>query len=159
MLPPVRPPDFPALFPVGFHELTIETLEQVCVDLFPLSTSRKPIMDGLRQFVGNLAAAGVVGNLWIDGSFLTDKIDPEDVDVILLCDGPLYDRGPSAYQTAVDWVIDNQKATFKCDSYALFQYPPGHALHTDGVWWHAYWLRQWGFSRESDPKGIVVITL
>ena len=59
----------------------------------------------------------------------------------------------------VDWVIANQKHTPLCDSYVLMEYPGGHALHTEGEWWYSYWHRQWGFSREDDPKGIVVIDL
>jgi hypothetical protein len=115
-------------------------------------------MDGLRQFVATIAPAAPA-MLWIDGGFLTEKIDPKDVDVVMLCDGPRYDAGPSSYQVAIDWVIANQKATLKCDSYALFEYPAAHVLHTEGAWWRAYWHVKWGFSREEDPKGIVVITL
>jgi hypothetical protein len=35
-------------------------------------------MDGLKQFVERLIAASVPGEVWADGSFLTQKIDPED---------------------------------------------------------------------------------
>jgi len=71
MPPLVRSPDFPALFPLGFHDLTLDGLEQVCVDLFPLSVSRRPIMDGFREFVRTLTDSGYSGELWVDGSFLT----------------------------------------------------------------------------------------
>jgi len=35
-MPSAAPPDFPCLFPLGFHHLTMENVEQVCVDLFGL---------------------------------------------------------------------------------------------------------------------------
>jgi hypothetical protein len=157
---PAYPPDFPCLFPLGFHRLSMDDVEQVCVDLFPLSSSRRPIMDGLAQFVQRVNAAKVAGEMWTDGSFLTEKIDPSDVDIIVRIDGDaVYDNGTVEQRDAIDWVVANQKATLKCDSYVLMEYPVGHPLHTEGQWWHAYWYKLWGFSREDDPKGIIVISL
>lgn len=157
---PPRPPDFPCLFPLGFHHLWIADVERVCVEFFPLSTTRGLIMDGLTQFVQRLVDAKITGEIWVDGSFLTDKIDPKDVDIVVRIDGDaIYDSGTSEQRDAIDWVIDNQKATLRCDSYVLMEYPVGHPLYDDGKWWHSYWHRQWGFSRDDDPKGIVVISL
>lgn len=157
---PLILPDFPPLIPVlGFHHLSLGDIEQVCVDPFPLSTSRPAIMSGLRTFVQRLEEDGVKGKLWIDGSFLTEKIDPKDVDILLLYDGVAYNTGAVAAHDRVDWVIANQKDTLKCDSYILMQYPTGHPLHTEGEWWYAYWHHKWGFSREDDPKAIVVLEL
>jgi hypothetical protein len=90
---------------------------------------------------------------------LTEKINPKDVDVILKVDAAVYNSGTQEQHDAIDWVIANQKPTLKCDSYALIQYPLGDALHAEGLWWYSYWHRQWGFSREDDPKGIIVLSL
>jgi hypothetical protein len=117
-------------------------------------------MDGLMQFVQRLVDAKIPGEIWVDGSFLTDKIDPKDVDVIVRIDGnAVYDNGTSEQRDAIDWVIANQKASLRCDSYVLMEYPAAHPLHEEGKWWYSYWHRQWGFSRDDDPKGIVVISL
>jgi len=85
-------------------------------------------------------------------------LDPKDIDVVLRCDGVRYNSGAPEYRKMVDWVIANQKATLKCDSYVFFEYPDGAPLHDEGEWWRAYWHVKWGFSREEDPKGIVVIS-
>src|SRR4051794_12451076 len=99
---------FPCLFPLGFHHLTLMEVETVCVDLFPLSQSRRGLMDGLTQFSDTLVAAGVACDLWLDGSFLTEKIDPKDVDVVVRCSHAIYDAGTPAQRQALDWVNDNQ---------------------------------------------------
>jgi uncharacterized protein DUF6932 len=157
---PVSPPDFPCMFPVGFHRLSVADVEQVCVDLFPISNTRRPIMDGLAQFLQRVLDAKILGEMWTNGSFLTEKIDPSDVDIIVRIDADaIYDHGTAEQRDAIDWVIANQKATLKCDSYVLMEYPAGHPLHVEGQWWYSWWHRQWGFSREDDPKGIVVISL
>lgn len=149
-------PDFPPLFSLGFHYLSIDGLEDQCVNQFPLSASRKIIMEGFRQFVARLSACEVAGEIWVDGSFTTAKIDPKDIDVVVRCDGVRY-NADEQYREVIDWVIKNQKKELKCDSYALLEYPEGHDLHEEGDWWHAYWKVKWGFSREEDPKGIVVV--
>ena len=110
-MPPVAPPDLPSLLPLGFHHLTMGNVEQGCVDLFPLSTIRATIFGGLVTFVQTLEAANVPGELWIDGSFLTDKINPKDVDVLLRVDGAVYNSGTQEQRDAIDWVIANQKLT------------------------------------------------
>lgn len=109
--------------------------------------------------VKTLEMAGVPGELWLDGSFLTERINPKDVDVVLKVDAPVYNIGTQEQREAIDWVIANQKPTLKCDSYVLMQYPPGDPLYDEGRWWYSYWHTKWGFSREDDPKGIVVLTL
>jgi hypothetical protein len=157
---PASPPDFPCLFPLGFHQLSMDDVEQVCVDLFPLSNTRRPIMDGLSQFAKRVLDAKVPGEMWANGSFLTEKIDPKDVDIIVRVDGDaVYNNGTPDQRDVIDWIIANQKATLKCDSYVLMEYPVGHPLHTEGQWWYSYWHKQWGFSRDDDPKGIIVISL
>ncbi|OAI24904.1 hypothetical protein A1351_02680 [Methylosinus sp. R-45379] len=153
-----RQPDFPPLFELGFHHLSMEAIEDKCVNQFPLSSTRKLIMEGFRRFVERLADCGVDGEIWVDGSFTTEKIDPKDIDVVVRCDGTRY-NADERYREIVNWVIENQKAELKCDSYALLEYPEGHELHEEGGWWHAYWKVKWGFSREEDPKGIVVVKL
>jgi hypothetical protein len=158
-MPPIAPPDLPSLFPIGFHYLTVENVEQVCVDQFPLSTIRQTIFGGLMTFVQTLEAARIVGELWVDGSYLTEKINPKDIDLVLRVDGALYNSGTVEQRQAIDWVIADQKMMLKCDSYAFFEYPPGDPLHDEGRWWYSYWHRQWGFSREDDFKGIVVLSL
>lgn len=136
----------------------MEQLEEKCVNPFPLSSSRKPIIEGFKTFIERLKDAKFVGEIWVDGSFTTKKIDPKDIDVVVRCDGVRYNTDEQ-YREVVDWVIENQKKTLKCDSYAMLEYPVGHDLHEEGDWWHAYWKVKWGFSREEDPKGIVVVKL
>jgi hypothetical protein len=118
-------------------------------------------MVGIETVATRLVAAKIIGKLWIDGSFLTDKINPNDTDVVLEVDASsMYDNGSSEQKDAIDWIIGNLKNTpLKCDSYPLFTYPVPHVLFQEGEWWRSYWTRQFGFSRETDPKGIVIISI
>jgi hypothetical protein len=116
-------------------------------------------MDGLEIVARTFAWAGVVGELWIDGSFATEKENPRDADVLLHVDASLYDHGSPGVRAAVDWAISNLKALHHCDSYVWLEYPQGHALYWTSEWDRAYWIKQFGFSRVDDYKGIIVLPL
>jgi hypothetical protein len=152
--------EYPPLYPAGFHPMNVATLRQKCVDGFPLSNTRATIMNGLEQVVQELESFEVAGEIWIDGSFMTQKIDPEDVDVLLRVDSALYDGGSPELRKAIDDFDSAQlKHRYHCDSYVWREYPVGHSLHNESEWDRAYWIRQFGFSRGDDYKGIVTIEI
>jgi hypothetical protein len=151
--------EFPPIFPLGFHRLRLADVENSCVTNFPLSTSRRHIMAGLRTLAERLINDAIEGELWINGSFTTKKIDPKDVDVVLHSPAQVYNNGSPEYRDTVDWINSNLKAALMCDSYVLFHYPANDPLYEEGKWWYSYWHVKWGFSRGEDPKGIVLIDL
>ena len=61
--------------PPGIHTATLEEVEAV----FAKTPRRRTLFDGLRRAVQNLKAAGV-RRVFIDGSFVTTKANPNDVD-------------------------------------------------------------------------------
>lgn len=159
---PSSKPEFPPLLPVGFHPMSLDDLRQLCVDGFPLSGTRAAIMDGLEQVVGILRADQLAGELWIDGSFLTEKINPQDVDLALKLDDSFLAQCSQGQLDRINWFNDSPdlEGTYFCDSYVFAVYPEGHALHGQGDWMNAYWIRQYGFNRDDTQyKGIARIDL
>lgn len=152
-------PEFPPLLPVGFHPTTVAGLRSQCVTPFTLSTTRPLIMSGLEIVHSELVDATVQGELWVDGSFLTEGIDPRDVDLVLKADGDFYDNAAPAQRSRMDWFGSNLRATHFCHSFLLLEYPEGHSFYSVGEWMRAYWIRQFGFSRAGRHKGISVVTL
>ena len=75
--------DFPALFPYGEHTLTMADLRTRCVAPFPKSGRRDALMLALEALVDSLAALGIPGEIWVNGSFCTKKEDPGDIDMVL----------------------------------------------------------------------------
>ncbi len=53
-------------------------MEEVTANL-AWTAARRRLLEGLNRALQNLAAAGV-RRVWIDGSFVTDRDEPEDVD-------------------------------------------------------------------------------
>jgi hypothetical protein len=149
--------EYSPLLPVGFHQMTIEALRDLCVKKFPSSKSRPTIMDYLEGIINSLAHLNVVADVWVNGSFLTEKIEPADSDIVVCIQHHVYENGTPAQQNMINWINTNLKAALLCDSYILVEYPQGHPLHTEGEWMRAYWIRQFGFSRGVQFKGMALI--
>ena len=61
--------------PPGMHTVTLEEVEAV----FVTTPRRRHLFEGLRRAIQNLHIAGV-RRIFIDGSFVTTKADPNDID-------------------------------------------------------------------------------
>lgn len=139
--------------------MTTAEARQQCVAAFPLSNTRADIMAGLESVIHRLDSVLLAGELWLDGSFLTSKINPNDVDILLRVQAHLYDNGTPQQRATIDWLRGNLKDSHRCDSYVLMEYPGDHGQFATGEWMRAYWTRQYGFSRTNEMKGIAVILL
>ena len=149
---------YPPLLPEGLHQKTLDEVQILCVNAFPCSTSRARLLAGLWTLVNILATDGICGELWVGGSFLTQKLNPRDVDVVLkLAD--VTARSPTRAQAAtLGWVSARndvakakKRTLYGIDTY-LFR--EQHVPNRRG-----YWLRRFGRDRRNHPKGIVVLQL
>lgn len=116
-------------------------------------------MNGLESIVAELQRATVEGDLWINGSFLTEKVNPGDSDVALRVQADFFDNGTPEQRGAILWLRQDLKPTHHCDSYVFFEWPNSHVLYWEGEYMRSYWLRQYGFSRGQDFKGIAFVSL
>jgi hypothetical protein len=122
-------PEFPPLLPLGLHPMSVAEIRGMCVGAFPLSNTRDEIMRGLETLVGALAGVQVPTEVWVDGSFLTQKVNPEDVDVVLCMQGEAYDNGTQEQRNMVDVVRKvDLKPPLHCHSFVFFEYPESHPL-------------------------------
>lgn len=151
--------EHPPILPIGRHVMVLEQLREMCVDKFPGSTTRTQIMGGLESIVSQLKSVGIIAEVWVDGSFLTAKRDPKDTDIVLRIPASVYDDGTEEQRRALDWVNSNLKNDLLCDSYLFYVYPADDERAVLNDYNHAYWIRQFGFSRGYELKGIAVIQL
>src|SRR5579862_7097575 len=104
--------------------MSLEEVEDLCVTRFALSTTRGIIMTGLRQVVKRITDSGISCDVWLNGSFLTEKIDPADVDLVALVPAQFYDAGTSDQRATLEWLTSNDpKKLHRCDSHAEPMYP------------------------------------
>ena len=68
------------VLPPGIHEMDWESF----YDFFSFSPKRKRLLDGLKKVVDILQETGC-SNIYIDGSFVTEKLEPGDWDACFDC--------------------------------------------------------------------------
>jgi hypothetical protein len=116
-------------------------------------------MAGLAEVVERLSAYQVAGELWVDGSFLTEKINPGDVDIVLRVPSSYTDDGTIKQRRIVDWIDGNLREHNLCDSYVFYEFPDADPNYLLGEEMRDYWSKWFGHSRDRTPKGIAVIEL
>jgi hypothetical protein len=117
-------------------------------------------MKSLWTLAACLAQRNVGKELWIDGSFLTEKIDPKDADLILVLPED-FDNAASAEQLGICnwWDGPEPKRMFRCDTYSLPRIPLGDPAYLLYLRQELYWKKTFGTSRDGDAKGIGRILL
>jgi hypothetical protein len=144
--------------------MTLDQVKALCVSGFSGSARREVIFAGMAAFLKELSTAGVLGRVWIDGSFVTKKLEPGDCDLVVSIDGvQVLDSGNPVLAEFLRRHFDTERARVKavhhCDVYCFPDFPLGHPLHSVTTDRSAYWQKQFGFDRSSRPKGMAVVTL
>lgn len=117
-------------------------------------------MERLELLLAELSKPAFPGSVWVDGSFATHKIDPDDVDILIHVDSTDYDGNP-ACKAAVDWASDPDRyASHSCDAYKWIEYKKGHPLYSVSEDDRLYWTGWFGGHRSNRiAKGILVVNL
>ena len=115
----------------------------------------KDLTSVLRSAVGHVAAC------WIAGSFVSDKVDPADIDCVYVIDSQLINAALANTQVAQFLTLvagSRLKAQgIRVDSYILpWDPPPGVRVtsptESEYVWRRGYWDDLWGRQRDADPR-------
>jgi len=109
--------------------------------------------------LNELARVQIACEVWVDGSFLTQKIDPDDVDFIVDVPIAVFNTISAAQQTLLDqYVAMAFRASDDLHSFVIFNAPAGHPMEPMAIQLHQQWQRDFGFSYVGRvPKGIAVI--
>jgi hypothetical protein len=152
------------LLPVGRHTATEAEIEAALVTPFAGSATRRPIFDLWQQHRLALKDFLTVLSQWVDGSFVTNVLDPHDIDVVTFFDGPAFDILPLHQQIVVGTLLANKytQAVWACDAYPVPMYPPGHPAHPLAAAAQAYWDTLFGHTKvpppaPGDPKGYLEV--
>lgn len=141
--------------------MNLVELRDLCVVGFPLSTTRSQILEGVEFLCEELTNAEIRCEIWVNGSLLTEKIDPQDSDTVVCVEHTYLEQGTDEQKELLKYLLDKRdelKRDHLVDCYVHFEYPKGHDQETVSEWMRAYWIKQFGFSRGENLKGIARIT-
>jgi hypothetical protein len=146
--------------PSGIHKPTTLEFMSRFVENFDTSKTRKDIFDGYKSYCGDLLQFDIATTQWVDGSFTTSKIDPNDIDIVTHLDAikitskQMVDKIGKLFQNR-----NHLKSKYKCDAYAIPIYPPNHLLYNETVKWLDYWRNCFGKDRNKKTKGLIEFEL
>jgi hypothetical protein len=127
------------LMPYEKIEIDLATLQHYFVDAFPNSIKRKTLFDNYLRYVEHFSKE-ITPNFtqWINGSFVTQKEEPNDIDFVTFIDDDIYHFFEEAK------VLDNFQSfsneSEKLDAFILDIYPKENELYIS----HSLkYLNQW----------------
>jgi hypothetical protein len=156
-------PDFDSdgYLPEGFHPATQAEIKSRFVDAVAGSPTRRAIYDGWADMRTAVTEIVQITSQWLDGSFVTNKHDPRDADVITFLEGAEVDALPTYKKRVLKSIFAEtaSKTAWRCDSYVVVNYPVGHDAHSANERTAAFYGGLFASVRNSSrKKGILVVT-
>jgi len=138
----------------GIHGMTVDEVAELFVDGTGDHDARRRIFRRWVRHSESLRSLLPVERQWVDGSFVTDKAVPGDIDVVSFVNGPALDALLPATRALVEALVSGPltKATWGVDSYLVPVYPPGHPAAVVTRRGLAAWEKQWSGVRGSTTK-------
>ncbi len=140
--------EYPSLLEAGFHNMTLDDLHTLFVAPFEESEWRQILCDKLCHFINKLKESGIHCEIWIDGSFTTEKPQPNDIDMAIFYNEEEVNTLPPERQEILAYLFEDPiiiRQHFSCDAYFLPNNDPRL---------RSYWRGWFGFSRHEKPTGI-----
>ena len=153
-IPAFEPSGF---LPAGRHPASPAEVHASLVAPFPSSAHRPAIHAWWNRHLASLRWLAHVTRQWIGGSFVSEKLEPADIDVCTFMDGPSVDALPPEQQDIISFMTSGKVAQgfWHCDSYPVLEYPPAHPNHAAFLAAVTYWHQWWGQTRP-DSSGVQI---
>lgn len=150
------------LQPYATIELEWNEFWQEFVDKFDSDSSRFVIFEQLSQYLNDfidLTQTDFV--LWIDGSFTTTKLNPADVDFVILLDSSVHEENSKILE---EKFLGQSLTNSLLDCYIVKVYPQNHPKHVITELDKLYWQNWFGRTRTNRqnrhfPKGFIELKI
>ncbi len=142
--------EYEGLLKPGLTDMSISEMRKLFVEEFDNNKKRSLLLDNFKGILDELSLFGIKFEVWVDGSFVTKKEEPSDIDICILLE-----------ENEVDNMMDFEKIQLKklsqereeiklrkmCDIYFC----------VNDFRNRKKWLGTFGFDRNDNPKGIARI--
>lgn len=161
--------------------MTLDDIKEHLVDNFPYSTTRSSRFQCFLRFINELTTnVKSCTRLLINGSFVTKKVNPYDVDFIIVIDSTKLTRIEDNYLNSLISIknqlraeYDNYKEMYQnglipkerlyrlglfnygCDFFRLNKLDNNHPLYQNYLDDKNYWIDWWSHDRYNNPKGFL----
>ena len=145
------------LSPYEIIDIDLKKFKERLVDNFSKSNTRMPIYIGYLQYCKDFCKdVASDGYQWVDGSFVTNKENPGDIDLVNFIKEEFIKTN---YGRLQKYLGDYSKQKYKVHGFYMPIVPIEHKLYAI-IQEHVNDCQKWfGFDREKKPKGILKIKL
>lgn len=139
--------EYAPLHEAGFKDIPYIELNNHFVEPFENKSRREYLMNRFGALIDKFKEIGISAEIWIDGSFTTEKPEPGDIDIVIFVDEREVNNLSQDKQKILSDLNNRaiSKIRYQCD---VFMFPK-----QDGNL-RSYWRGWFGFYREEQPKGI-----
>ncbi|MDY7104647.1 MAG: hypothetical protein S0880_25970 [Actinomycetota bacterium] len=141
------------------HDATADEVESVLVAPFS-SDVRRRIFNGWSLHRDALRSVCPFVEQYLDGSFVTSKEEPGDVDIITVIDIAAYDRLPDSQKMLVVSLVNGHhtREFWGCDSFPVFKVEPTDVRFAQASRVRDHWMHFFGHTRDGLEKGLVRVS-
>jgi hypothetical protein len=148
--------------PPGKHRASVNDVREHFVDAFPTSETRGHVFELWRRQTAAVIEIMPIITHWIGGSFTTAKVNPADIDIVMLLNGIDFDalsggereKLLNAWRTPGSAIDPSYPRPNDYDRYLVFMYPANHRFESLSEHIARFWERRWGCTRP-DKDGLV----
>jgi hypothetical protein len=112
-------PGYPfRVLPSNIHTITGAEFKEAFLDNMPSSLTRPEIYAGMIRLINRLITYNVVKKIWIDGSFVTDKQNPDDVEICFFLDAVAFSALSDSTQSEIGELLGDAERCYReylCD--------------------------------------------
>jgi hypothetical protein len=153
--------EFGNLFPYKIIETDLDTFERYFVSSFEKSDTRKKLFQNYLSYITKFKIQiSSDFHQWIDGSFVSNKLNPNDIDMVTFLNQRDYQENVTQLS---EFQGDILKKEQKLDCYFVKEYPIEHKnyeiiTHYDSVeWFHLFSKTRVQRNGKRYSKGIIQI--
>jgi len=115
----------------------LRTMERVFVEALPSSQTRQRLfVHFLRYLEGFKSRVGRRFTVWVNGSYVTQRLNPKDLDFVVFLDYRVYEEQEPFLDKFWSFSLEAEGL----DAYLVKAFPAGHPLHQQTLSDRALWL-------------------
>ncbi len=144
--------EFEPLLQPGIHDITKGDLPNHFASPFSNQEKRIQLIERFNYLIEKVEQIGIPFEIWINGSFVTNKEEPNDIDIVFFFDPVKANSLPDDKKILLEEVANNpfSKYRYNCDVYFI---------PNDNQVLRSYWRGWFGYTRSETPKGFARITV
>lgn len=134
------------LFPAQKLVLSFETFKETFVESFELDSTRYIIFEQYCRFLNEFSEAVTeTFTHWVDGSFVSNQVNPKDIDFVILIDFDTY----HTHQALIEerFRLQGARNLYGVDAYTIRVYPNTHSKYLQTSMDLAYWHNWFGTTK------------